>query len=210
MSAMKPFAQGYQEALADVLNTWMDNGPEAAVDYIKANLTQHVPANAKAQKLADHEFRPYTDMPEYCVAELPETGDTCNRPAEEHAPPMRLEIIHQRDPDGECQFSFYLDGQPVGVGGGGIEIDVTSLDAGRGCSFEDWAGNAVGAIKGASEAARAELYEYYADPCGIEYIEGWPEDHRVGGEWIDHIEDTPENRAWWTENVPTVRLRYLF
>jgi len=34
---------------------------------------------------AIHAFKPYADMPEYCVAELPSNGDTCNRPAEDHA-----------------------------------------------------------------------------------------------------------------------------
>jgi hypothetical protein len=31
----------------------------------------------------DHEFKPYTDFPELCVAEL-DDGDTCNRTFSEH------------------------------------------------------------------------------------------------------------------------------
>ncbi|WP_142245558.1 hypothetical protein [Mycobacterium sp. IS-836] len=31
-----------------------------------------------------HEFKPYADNPDYCVAELPDSGDTCNRPREDH------------------------------------------------------------------------------------------------------------------------------
>jgi hypothetical protein len=46
---MQAYAQGYQEALAEVLNVWMDNGAEAAMDYIKANLRQDVGPNEKAQ-----------------------------------------------------------------------------------------------------------------------------------------------------------------
>jgi hypothetical protein len=34
--------------------------------------------------ITDHEFQPYVDIPDYCVAELDETGDTCNRSREEH------------------------------------------------------------------------------------------------------------------------------
>ncbi|MCV7174838.1 hypothetical protein [Mycolicibacterium sphagni] len=121
---------------------------------------------------------------------------------------MKIEIIHQRDPDGECGFSYYVDGvraEDVPA----VEIRMFSLDAGAGCSFADWAGNAAGAINAISEAAKWELREYYADPCGDEYIDNWPEGD-AGDEWIDHIEDTPENRAWWVENVPDVPLEYVF
>lgn len=31
-----------------------------------------------------HEFRPYVDHPDRCVAELPDTGDTCNLTRDEH------------------------------------------------------------------------------------------------------------------------------
>jgi hypothetical protein len=36
-------------------------------------------------QITDHEFRPYSDGPEYCVAELPSSGDTCNEHFTEHA-----------------------------------------------------------------------------------------------------------------------------
>lgn len=33
--------------------------------------------------MTGHEFKPYADMPDMCVAEL-DSGDTCNRPREDH------------------------------------------------------------------------------------------------------------------------------
>ena len=35
--------------------------------------------------ITDHRFRPYTDIPEMCIAELSASGDTCNRSVEDHA-----------------------------------------------------------------------------------------------------------------------------
>lgn len=34
--------------------------------------------------MRDHDFKPYTDLPELCVAEL-DDGDTCNQPFDQHA-----------------------------------------------------------------------------------------------------------------------------
>ena len=36
-------------------------------------------------QITDHEFKPYSDGPEYCVEELPSSGDTCNEHFTEHA-----------------------------------------------------------------------------------------------------------------------------
>lgn len=38
-----------------------------------------------AGEITDHEFKPYTDGPEYCQEELPSSGDTCNAHYSEHA-----------------------------------------------------------------------------------------------------------------------------
>lgn len=35
--------------------------------------------------ITDHRFRPYTDFPELCIAELASSGDTCNRSVDDHA-----------------------------------------------------------------------------------------------------------------------------
>jgi hypothetical protein len=37
--------------------------------------------------ITDHQFRPYADHPDLCVAELADSGDTCNRELAEHALP---------------------------------------------------------------------------------------------------------------------------
>lgn len=221
--------------------------------------------------ITDHEFKGYTDMPEYCVEELPHSGDTCNRHIDEHQratddqitfqvnpvkltealltkwysgeyssgdaddaidllaemagytvsydegvatlvampkPAPRLEIIHSRDPDESCEHSFYLDGQRMKHDDPRLNVDVTSLDPGRGWEFQDWAGNAIGAINGASDAAKAELYEYYS--YGSVHIDGWPEDGTEAANWLDHVQDTPDNRAWWQANFPDIGLNYLF
>lgn len=34
--------------------------------------------------ITGHEFKPYADIPDLCVAELPASGDTCNRHRDEH------------------------------------------------------------------------------------------------------------------------------
>ena len=38
-----------------------------------------------------HTFKPYADMPEYCVAEMLDTGDTCNRPRDDHYLPPSVD-----------------------------------------------------------------------------------------------------------------------
>ena len=45
--------------------------------------------------ITDHDFKPYVDAPDYCVAELPDSGDTCNGRAEDHAHgvPHRIEEL---------------------------------------------------------------------------------------------------------------------
>ena len=35
--------------------------------------------------ITDHRFRPHTDFPELCIAELAASGDTCNRSVDDHA-----------------------------------------------------------------------------------------------------------------------------
>lgn len=117
---------------------------------------------------------------------------------------VKLEIIHSRDPDGECGFSYYVNGRPSD--GDSIEIGQYDLDAGRGYEFADWAGQAAGAKATASDAVWAELEQYYAEPAGDEYVEGMPDDN----DWMDHLDATPDNRAWWTTNHPGVPLNYLF
>lgn len=56
--------------------------------------------------MIDHEFRPYADMPHLCVAELSGSGDTCNRPIEEHfdtaSTAMLLEVYRRDDDDGDA------------------------------------------------------------------------------------------------------------
>lgn len=126
--------------------------------------------------------------------------------------PVQLEIIHGRDPDGECDFSYYVNGERLGNDPQRAlersEVQVHTIDPGRGYEFRDWAGQAAGAKANSSPAAWAELEQYYADPCGDEYLEGMPDDENA--EWLDHLDDTPENRTWWTANHPNVPLNYLF
>lgn len=54
--------------------------------------------------LQAHEFKPYVDAPDYCVAELEGSGDTCNRAFEQHVMSVQstqllLEIYRRDDAD---------------------------------------------------------------------------------------------------------------
>lgn len=45
-----------------------------------------------------HEFKPYCDAPDYCVAELPRSGNTCNRPKEDHMRDLHV-IVREIEAD---------------------------------------------------------------------------------------------------------------
>ncbi|HJT92946.1 MAG TPA: DNA methylase [Mycobacterium sp.] len=63
---------------------WMPSKREIA-EAIPPAYTEHIGGQLMAHlgMVVDHEFRPYCDAPEYCVAEV-QNGDTCNRPPGQH------------------------------------------------------------------------------------------------------------------------------
>lgn len=119
--------------------------------------------------------------------------------------PSKLEIIHYRDPDSECFFSYFLNGQRVERTP--LEIHLTDLDPGRGYDFVEWAEIAHRSIyqNAASEAAARELYEFFENASG-EYIIGLPDDDT----WLDHLEGTPEDRQWWERQLPDIDNSLIF
>ncbi len=117
---------------------------------------------------------------------------------------MAIEIVHQRDPDSECGFTVYVDGRKVS------DAAIYSVDAGQGYEFSDWAASAyVDKVEVSPNVWADVLAECYADPCGAEYIDHFPDKGSDGAAWIDHLDNTAESRQWWAENLPHVSAPFL-
>ena len=111
---------------------------------------------------------------------------------------MRVEIVHQRDPDSTCGFAVYIDGQRVPDADA---VAVYSVDAGYGYDFVDWAHSAYLDKRSASPAVWVGmLAECYADPCGAEYVDNLPAEP----DWVAHLDDTEADRQWWRDNLPAI------
>lgn len=83
-----------------------------------------------------------------------------------------IEILHVRDPDGECSFTIWVDGQQVADS----EWALFDVDAGRGYTYEDWKENSEDAVRQAStEEVKAAVAEAYGDPPGDQYIDDFPD-----------------------------------
>lgn len=106
-----------------------------------------------------------------------------------------IELIHMRDPDSACDHILYVNGEEYHG-----NVRVYSIDAGAGYTFEDWAEQAASVKAEASPAVWRSLAPAFADPSGVDYIDGWPDDP----EWVDHLDPTDENLIWWEDNFPDV------
>jgi hypothetical protein len=54
---------------------------------------------------------------------------------------MKIQIIHERDPDSECGLTVFLDGvrvQHFGATAADIELEIEDIDPGRGYTVEDY------------------------------------------------------------------------
>jgi hypothetical protein len=80
---------------------------------------------------------------------------------------MRIEILHQRDPDSECDVRLFLDGAEVTD-----EIEFVDVDPGRGHDIEDWLESKRFAMDGASAAAAAAVADAYDAGSHSPYVEG--------------------------------------
>lgn len=105
---------------------------------------------------------------------------------------IRIEVIHKRFSDYSCHHEVYVNGELSDDA-----VEFYNLDAGAGCTFSDWAADAAAMKAVASPAVWTSLEEYFASPGG-DGVEGLPDE----GDWLDRLDDNPENRAWWAEALP--------
>ena len=91
--------------------------------------------------------------------------------------PVVIEILHVRDPDGECYLTVWVDGQRVDDS----ELTVFDVDAGRGYTYEDWKESSESAVEQAStREIKDAVAEAYGDPPGGKYIDGKPDEEDWG------------------------------
>lgn len=89
----------------------------------------------------------------------------------------RVEILLVRDPDGGTDLTVWIDG----VRAGDEDYLEFVVDAGRGYTWDDWVEQATyDAAQAGSAEVKAAVLAAYADPPGLQYIDGWPE-NRHGG-----------------------------
>ena len=69
---------------------------------------------------------------------------------------MRIDIVHQRDPDSECGIEVYVDGQPV-------DVNLWGFDPGAGYEMAEFDAMRDADIASAPEFLRPVLAKAYAD-----------------------------------------------
>ncbi|AMS01069.1 hypothetical protein SEA_ARCHERNM_75 [Mycobacterium phage ArcherNM] len=69
---------------------------------------------------------------------------------------MRIDIIHDRDPDSACDLTVYVDGEKV-------EFHEWSFDPGAGMDMDDYDEEAVEAVKAAPDFLKPVLAQIYED-----------------------------------------------
>lgn len=79
---------------------------------------------------------------------------------------MRLEILHERDPDYPCDVTVWLDGERV-------DFDYVEIDPGRGYTADDWESyrEAEVAVPARSPAFRAAVDEAFDRGSESKYVE---------------------------------------
>jgi hypothetical protein len=68
---------------------------------------------------------------------------------------VRIDIIHQRDPDSECSLTVYVDGKPV------QDYHYWSFDPGAGYEMDEFDAEAAEAVADAPEHLKPVLAEIY-------------------------------------------------
>ncbi|HLH45887.1 MAG TPA: hypothetical protein VKV25_01935 [Acidimicrobiales bacterium] len=84
---------------------------------------------------------------------------------------MRIELVHVRDPEGSCEMQVFVDGVPAGKAG--VEVAEFTVDAGAGCTAEEWHEATEHDCAVASPAVAEVLRRYRSDPPGKDCIDGW-------------------------------------
>ncbi len=111
-----------------------------------------------------------------------------DRIVSEYAIPSVAEVLTVRDPDGPTDVTMTV----LGTTPPPETIAETSVDAGAGYEWSDWAAFRDEALAAASEALRPALLAAFECPPGGQYIEGRPE----GTGWLDAL--SPEGQTWCT------------
>ena len=56
----------------------------------------------------------------------------------ERGEPVKIEILHTRDPDASCEFGIWVDGKRIEWNDPSIELHIESVDPGAGHQMSDW------------------------------------------------------------------------
>lgn len=105
--------------------------------------------------------------------------------AEQHPP--RVEMIHDRDYDGDCDITVYIEGKPVSG------YDEYSFDPGRGQDFRDYADTLAEWVAHAHPKLKARLRESAYAAITDRYVVGVPDDNRVAHRYFDLLVSKYEN-----------------
>lgn len=96
-------------------------------------------------------------------------------------PPVSLELVVVRDPDGPNEIAVFSRGTPVAP----EDYVEYNIDAGAGWAFDDWAENRDHCLTAASSAdVRTHLLEQFNDPPGGDYVEDVPADADGDLDWM--------------------------
>lgn len=76
---------------------------------------------------------------------------------------VKIELLHVRDPDSDCDIRLWIDGKQVAV-------ECVDIDPGRGYSREDWDENIAWAEKLPPGSFRDAVLEAYRANAGSEYV----------------------------------------
>lgn len=94
---------------------------------------------------------------------------------------MRIEILHERDPDSGCDITVWVDGVEIAVGddatwvhGIPVQTDVVNIDPGAGHTSEDWDESRdfdVADERGRSFAFKSAVAQAYDQASDSKYID---------------------------------------
>lgn len=78
---------------------------------------------------------------------------------------QRVEVLHERDPDSECNVRIWIDGVEA-------KVDYVDIDPGRGYTYEDWdeSRDCARSKLGRSDPFREAVDQAYADGRENKYI----------------------------------------